>query len=191
VAEAAPGTLLPRLCPERHVNSNGSFCLGLDPFGCTADQVDDFWAKLRSYLLCQQFADARGQWPTGRWLSHGDAAYDQLAAEAAAERAGLTGRYRKALEFGIGRLAGPLPSKGFGTRSSATKSERRRAIEDLIGAETRRRAAEAAFAETYVLCGFFCCRTMQFCPIRDREAAMQNSRPGTSPSSEEERNGFD
>ena len=190
VAEAEPGTLLPRRCPERHVNSDGSFCLGLDPFGCTADQVDDFWAKLRSYLLCQQFADTRGQWPTGRWLSHGDAAHHQLAAEAAAERAGLAARYRKALEFGIGCLAGPLPSESFGTRSLSSKSERRLAIEDLIGAETRRRAAEAAFTDTYVLWGVRCCGTMHVCPIRDREAPMQNAVKATSTPSGEERNGF-
>jgi hypothetical protein len=191
VAEAVPGTQLPRRCPERHVNFDGSFCLGLEPFGCTADEVDDFWAKLRSYLLCQQYADARGQWPTGRWLSHGDAARHQLAAEAAAERAGLASRYRRALEFGIGRLAGPLPQTDLSSRTLAPKSQRRLAIEELIAAETKRRAAEAAFAEGYAFVGVRCCGTMHVCPLRDLEAAAPRPYTEVSPPSHEERNGID
>ncbi|MBD8548270.1 hypothetical protein IFT82_16205 [Sphingomonas sp. CFBP 8760] len=175
VAEAVPGSLLPRSCPERHVNSDGSFCLGLEPFGCTVDQVDDFWAKLRSYLLCQQFADVRGLWPTGRWLSHGEAAHHQLAAEAAAERAGLARRYREALEFGIGRLAGPLPAGGCSRRPPERRSSRRLALEELVDAEIRRREAEVAFADLYLNWGPRCCRTMRVCPIRDREAAAATS----------------
>jgi hypothetical protein len=170
VAEWKPGVVLPARCPERHVNFDGSFCLGLTPIIPNSDGALDFWAKLRGYLLCQDFAAECRRWPTGRWLSHGAAAEHQIEAEDAARRAGLAERYRAALEFKRGFLAGPLPDVQPRARPS---TERRLAIEDLICAERRRRAAEASFARWWVNNVARCCGTMDECPIRDLEADCQ------------------
>lgn len=162
--------LLPTLCPERHVNGDGSFCLGLRPFAVQADELDAFWATLRAYLLCQDFAAAQGRWPSGRWLSHGNAAYRQIEAETAAAEAGLSERYRRALEFGEGWLAGDLtPRRPVCLTRVRPATARRKALEALVDAERRRRAAEAAFAEALFCWGNRCCRTMHVCPLRDLE----------------------
>lgn len=168
--------LLPTLCPERHVNGDGSFCLGLTPFAAQADRLDAFWATLRAYLLCQDFAAARGRWPSGRWMSHGNAAYRQIEAENAAAEAGLAERYRRALEFGEGWLAGDLtPRSSVCLPRVRPATARRKALEALVDAERRRRAAEAAFVDSMFYWGDRCCRTMHVCPLRDLEDARSQT----------------
>lgn len=172
--------LLPTICPERHVNSDGSFCLGLMPLSAQADQLDAFWAILRAYLLCQDFAATQGRWPNGRWLSHGNAAYRQIEAEAAAAEAGLSERYRRALEFGEGWLAGDLtPRSSVRLPRVRPATARRQALEALVDAERRRRAAEAAFADSLFCWGDRCCRTMHVCPLRNLEDARSPTPPPT------------
>jgi hypothetical protein len=170
-SEATPGSILPRFCPERHMNGDETFCLGLERFKLDDAGLRDFWAKLRAFLLCQDFAAKTGRWPTNRWLSHGPAAAEQqLAAEAAAARAGLAERYRRAIEFGEGWLAGPLQPKQQAGSPSRTKSARRHAIEELIQAERRRRDCESQFMASLKCWGKRCCGTMRACPLREEGA---------------------
>jgi len=159
--------LLPDFCPERHINAgDGSFCLGLDTF--TISTAHHFWAALRSFILCQTYAGRHGLWPPGRWLSHGPiAAQAQLRAEAAAERAGLSERYRRALEFKVGCLAGPLVMPFKRSRSNAEVTPRRVAIEELIAEEIKRRDGEDDFSRDVTNWGYTCCETMKFCPLRN------------------------
>lgn len=167
VWESAPGTLIPSFCPGRHINGDMSFCLGLERFEYTVEGITDFWAKLRSYLLCQQFADAHERWPTGRGLSHGDAAHDQIEAETHAKAAGLERSYRRAIEFGLGRLAGDLTDLLAKLDADAgTNRPRRAAFRRLVSAEINRRANDAAFLAWSRRTGNSCCDTMRECPMR-------------------------
>lgn len=166
--------LLPLFCPERHINGDQTFCLGLVRFKAEPEDLAVFWAQLRAYLLCQDYASRQGSWPTGRWLSHGEAADWQIKAEDAAQRAGLTERYRKALEFGKGCLAGdklksPLLS------ADRPVSQRKLAILDLIDAEMRRRNAEIDFTKVMYEYGRHCCNTMRKCPLRDISGVNRSS----------------
>lgn len=167
VWECVPGTLIPSFCPERHVNGDESFCLGLERFEYTVGGLDDFWGKLRSYLLCQQFADVHGRWPTGRGLSHGDAAYDQIEAETYAKAAGLERCYRRAIEFGIGRLAGDLSALSERLNADAAANRpRRNALRKLVSAEIKRRVKDAEFLGWSRMTRNLCCDTMRECPMR-------------------------
>jgi hypothetical protein len=166
---------LPAYCPERHVNGDGSFCLGLTTFAPSAEKLDDFWETVRAYLLCQDFAAKHGRWPSGRWMSHGSSAIHQMEAERAAAAAGISKQYYKALEFGEGWLAGPLtPSIGARTRTRPS-SARRIALEALVDAERARRTAEANFTRCSFEWGYRCCETMQNCPLRNYELASRET----------------
>lgn len=172
VAEETSGTDLPAFCPERHINYDGTFCLGIEPIAASGENANRFWEQVRSFLLCQQFADLHGRWPTGRWLSHGSAADWQLRAERLAEDAGLAERYRRALEFGLGKLAGPLPSS-FPLRERT--SRRRALIEALIETELRRREAERSFTQYFWAVGRRCCERMRHCPLRNAQNQATHS----------------
>jgi hypothetical protein len=106
-SEAVPGTRLPHFCPELHVNPGSSFCLGLPRY--RADLLDDvaaFWRSLGEYLVNQRYAERRGRWPAGRWLSHGRGAEHQIEAERIAGEAGWAHEYEAWLEAKEGWLAG-------------------------------------------------------------------------------------
>lgn len=165
--EEIPGTAIPAFCPERHLNGDKTFCLGLERYDLSRAGAEEFWEKLRAYLLCQQYADIHGRWPRGRWLSHGDAAYSQLDAEVAARSAGLSRTYRRALEFGGGRLAGDLSQleSRLGEDNDGDRPTRL-ALRALVKAEIRRRHLDAEFLRWSKLMGQPCCGTMRSCPLR-------------------------
>jgi hypothetical protein len=89
--EGAPARL-PAFCPERHINIDGSFCLGwaeVDPLAVNNEQdAWNWWARLVKFLLLQERAARRRRWPGGPAWAHGDAAAEQLRAERAAARLG-------------------------------------------------------------------------------------------------------
>ncbi len=188
VSEALVGARLPRTCPERHINGDGTFCLGLRRGAVkTQADADMFWGTLRGYLLAQQFAERHGRWPAGRGLSHGfEAADSQIAAEQAASRCGLSEAYAVALDFKTGWLAGALPRLEQGDtcdHSTSSGPNADGAIEinlscsicdalaDLIAHERARRDADAAFVHIARLMRP-CCKTMPECPLgRDEEDA--------------------
>ncbi|MFC0340548.1 E2 domain-containing protein [Paracoccus niistensis] len=89
--EATP-TRLPAFCPERHINRDGTFCLG---WGRADDlEVRDeetaraWWARLFKFLTLQERATRLRRWPDRRTWPHGDAAGHQFRAEWAAHRLG-------------------------------------------------------------------------------------------------------
>lgn len=79
---------LPRFCPERHINSDGTFCLYY--VGATCLKVVDeasanVWVEtVYKYLKLQERARAQRKWPNNDTWAHGDAAYHQLRAQSAA-----------------------------------------------------------------------------------------------------------
>ena len=182
VSEAVIGTRLPPTCPERHINYDGSFCLGLRRSPVTSrEQGEAFWQTLRGYLLAQQFAERHGRWPAGRGLSHGiEAADSQIAAEQAAACCGLSPDYAAALDYGVGWLAARLPEiHAVDTCDHALApqpvAENRlglvqdcatcNSIAELLLHERARRAADATFVRMARLMRP-CCETMPHCPLR-------------------------
>jgi hypothetical protein len=64
VREAAGGRL-PARCPERHINDDGTFCIGYEA-GKDIDSdeaAERWWKKLMAYLLCQDTSDRTRTWP--------------------------------------------------------------------------------------------------------------------------------
>lgn len=83
---------LPSACPERHINSNSTFCLGWDQVDRIevrdADAAWDWWATLVGFLRLQERAARLRRWPNARVWAHGDAAIHQQQAMRAAEQLG-------------------------------------------------------------------------------------------------------
>jgi hypothetical protein len=83
---------LPSFCPERHINTDGTFCLGWS--GHTSLSVKDeesatlWWGRLLRFLTYQKMASRSGVWPLDDAWAHGAAAVHQSAAETAAAALG-------------------------------------------------------------------------------------------------------
>jgi hypothetical protein len=74
VRETTPGTKFPARCPERHVQCDQTFCLGLHNLEVTSDETaKQWWEQLRQYLCCQSVAERTGIWPPSHALDHGEA----------------------------------------------------------------------------------------------------------------------
>src|ERR1700752_530794 len=109
VFEREIGNTLPSCCPERHINPDGSFCIGLRAGeGITAETALAWWDKLHAFALCQETAEETGFWPNEAQLSHGAAGEVELAAENAADQLGLRAAYREAVAFDTGLIASGL-----------------------------------------------------------------------------------
>lgn len=70
--------ILPKFCPNRHINADGSFCLGiLDHW-----DVEEWIETLKEFLQAQLFCNDHKKWSKNykQW-SHGDAAKYQLYVE--------------------------------------------------------------------------------------------------------------
>ena len=182
VTEAVVGARLPATCPERHINYDGSFCLGLRRSAVTSiEEAEAFWQTLRGYLLAQQFAERHGRWPAGRGLSHGFAGADsQIAAEQAAARCGLGSAYSAALDHQVGWLTSRLPdvyvAEACDHQHAPRPDDSNRlgllpecpicdAVAELLRHEHERRAADASFVRLAKMVRP-CCETMPHCPLR-------------------------
>ena len=151
--EQVGGGLLPDNCLQRHMNTDGSFCIG---YGAPREVVDlaggeRWWSLLLGYLQCQDIAQLTRRWPPNRGLSHGDAAALQLEAESLANKLGLLTQYREAVEYGISWPPDNIPESPE--------------LNELLELESRRRKEDHDFLR-YVY--YPCCRTMDGCPIASR-----------------------
>lgn len=102
----------PEGCPERHIEREGTFCLGKAraPLRPSRDaEADAWWEWLKQFLYAQFFADKNGFWPSDRALHHGNAADSQLKMEELARSSFLETDVAMALEARTGWLAGKLP----------------------------------------------------------------------------------
>ncbi|HET6523176.1 E2 domain-containing protein [Sphingopyxis sp.] len=185
VAERTLGDRLPASCPELHVNRNGTFCIARRSFAARHHtDVVAFWQNLGQYLVNQTYAERRGVWPAGRWLSHGpDAADAQIEAETSAATAGLGEDYAQWLEAGEGWLAQFFPNANSGRPRvrgatcplgcvdgkdqplALRHCPHRTAVDHILVAESRRRAAERAFFDSLRALGDTCCGRVAGCPL--------------------------
>lgn len=190
VLETIPGTVLPIACPERHINRNGTFCIGLNAGKkiTTREDAEQWWGFLAEFLDSQQSAAKYRRWPPGRWLSHGDAAIEHLAMEKISQKLGWEEEIRIAIEHKQGWLGGMLPRhrknsnmlvnqrlpcprgclrrKGKSSlRMLRRKCPHKHQVSLLVKHENSRRKLEASFVKEFLADGFFCCGTMKDCPF--------------------------
>ncbi len=187
VFEAIPGTRLPPACPERHINYDGSFCVGLNEGKqiTNAVEAEKWWVLLGDYLRFQQAAEKYRRWPPGHWLSHGKAALAHLELEKIASQVGWEDEVFSAIEFRQGWLSRNLPrvrrssdmlvnQRAPCPRGCASKGKailrrncpNRAVVFRLVKAELDRRDYENLFVEEFKQEGFQCCGTMAKCPFR-------------------------
>lgn len=186
VREHPIGRLLPAFCPTRHMNFDGTFCLGYEAGdhinGDAAAQA--WWRKLEGFLLCQETAHSRRTWPREVQISHGAAGRIQLEAERVAAELDCLTTYLDAVRTDTGSIASCLwlvSSKrgrlvngraacvcGRRRRTQVLKL-RRECFADgdacLVMLEVNRREAEKEFWRDCLTSGRSCCGTMDECPL--------------------------
>lgn len=97
VGETNPGTVLPSFCPERHIQSDKSFCIGLDrPLVESPEDAELFWSNLHDFLRLQSFAHKTKKWPPKHAFDHGGAAEHQQRAESIAKLLDIESAYQDA-----------------------------------------------------------------------------------------------
>lgn len=113
VSEKILGEKLPVFCPERHINEDGSLCIGYEA-GKNINSIGDarrWWGDLLEHFNCQYTAKRSGSWPLGKGLSHGDAAKIQFKMEEIAKPLGWYSEVEVGLFRNKGWLAGRLPKE--------------------------------------------------------------------------------
>lgn len=186
VFESQQSELLPKFCPERHINPSGDFCLGLDA-GKKIDNADAarvWWSQLLVFLSFQESAHESRAWPGFAQLSHGEpAAMLQLEAEQLSDELGVKQLYRDALLFDSGLIAECArrfdaqkmrPRNGRATCACGRRDKRgrvqlrrrcwRAAQKCLVELEFLRRREVRKFWKVFK--GRECCGTMDECPLR-------------------------
>jgi hypothetical protein len=186
--------LLPKFCPDRHVNDDGSFCLGLRAGEGISESKNAivWWEKLKLFLLCQETAHETGQWPPGAELSHDVAGEIEERAEEIARSIGRLDDYRNAVRFNTGPIVEGLIKINRSTRQLRNgrsacvcgradrrgRSLLRRDCHKLgcpIEFEYARRLATDHFWES--MKGKACCGSMRNCPLKPNEPTIQSSAP--------------
>ncbi|MGP9820043.1 E2 domain-containing protein [Salinarimonas sp. NSM] len=198
VRETIPGTRLPTYCPERHINSDASFCLGMGMTSAitSREQAEIWWTSLRQFLELQVVVGQTGIWPKAIELDHGEAGGHHRRALQAAAILGVEAEYeaarlgerswitdgsvrvsRKCIRLLNGRAACPL---GCQYRGGHPKLRRNCAhsttIAELVDAERRRRKGLDQFWQLQKTLGLQCCRSVSTCPLN---CARQPARGAT------------
>jgi hypothetical protein len=174
VRESVLGQKLPSMCPMRHINEDGSFCLGWRDETWLRPQTEDeaamWWNKLRGYLRLQEYAQLLRRWPEQLGWPHGNAARYQAQFEVEAK--GLPETVVLAVkEAAVGLAEGG--KKVAGRRRSCPCGSGRR-IKDcheegvvrLLGLVFLRDKEEAAFSAS--MTNHVCCGTMDNCPLQGK-----------------------
>ncbi len=190
VGEETPGTALPTRCPERHLQEDRTFCVGLRRLEIDGpDAARRWWEQLRQWIRCQGVAERTGVWPPNQALDHGDAGVHHERALELARSIGLEDEYAAAWlgepswitdpDLRIvdrrgkpinGRVPCPRGCRRCASRNAPVlrrNCERRREIVSLVWTERLRRNALDDYWRHVRASGTKCCGTMLTCPLRD------------------------
>lgn len=193
VREETPGADLPSRCPERHIQGDQTFCLGLRYIDVqSVNNAERWWEQLRQYLACQGVAERTRVWPPGHALDHGDAGRHHERALALAAEAGLEEEYAAA-RLGepswltdtrlhlFGKDGRPINGRALCPRGCLWRKRgrkvpmlridcRKRSLTvELAYAEHLRRKALAEYWRHVFNEGTRCCRSMRSCPLGTHE----------------------
>ncbi|RSB46317.1 MULTISPECIES: E2 domain-containing protein [Brevundimonas] len=183
VRETKPGTRFPAFCPDRHIQGDRTFCVGLGrgPID-SLRRARAWWADLDQYLACQAIAEATRLWPPQNALDHGPAGLYHQRALRVAERLGIMDAYLDAYfdqpswitSTGLTklgerrvRLTGPVVA-----RAPQMKGDRkaRLLLLELVMAERKRRAALADYKKRISNGTQTCCGAMRDCGFPKADA---------------------
>jgi hypothetical protein len=186
-SEHVPGTRLPTWCPDRHINRDGSFCLGFGAARGVRDRDSGrvWWGLLEQFLKLQRVAGRTGKWPSRQALSHGEAGTYHIRAQELARQLGIENDYLDMLDGAAmwltspyikldktgsrlinGRARCPLGCTGRrGRPRLRCECCRRELVLGLVDAEHKRRKAQADFWAWARKGGLACCGTMLGCPL--------------------------
>jgi hypothetical protein len=189
VREATPGTVFPARCPERHVQRDQTFCLGLRDLEVTSNEAaKQWWEQLRQYLCCQSVAERTGIWPPSHALDHGDAGKWHERALIASRELGIEEEYAAAylgepswitdpsLRF-FDKKGNPINGRApcpRGCRHTSRRKwpvvrkdcENRALILELVSCEQKRRIDLEKYWERARAKGETCCGRMKTCGLR-------------------------
>lgn len=185
VQEVSKDRLLPISCPQRHINADETFCVGLRADYSVKDtaSAEIWWQRLAVFLACQETAEESRKWPPMLQVSHGEAADLQLEAEELARKLDLAKAYEMAVAYDEGsiaalskhvsRITGRLPRPrmlcacGY-TDNGHVKSRQQCAGDNnlcLPVLEYRRRRAEMSFWRE-ARGRLSCCGAIDDCPLK-------------------------
>jgi hypothetical protein len=161
---------LPSACPERHINSDGSFCLGpeAEPIK-TAARAETWWSELAGFLELQLRASETRKWPKAYSWPHGEAASAQKRLEL--EWSNLPTPVAKIIDQANVRSDGRLHSRRQRCPCGKKKQTRRcheEAMLSIIKLRADVSRKEKAFWKSW---SSPCCRTMDACPLNSSKSA--------------------
>lgn len=193
MGELVLGTCFPARCPERHIQYDETFCLGLRYITVEdADDAKQWWEQLRQFLRLQGVAERTGIWPPEHALDHGDAGKFHEQALAIASELGIDEEYKTArlnepswitdpnLRL-LGRRDEPINGRApcprgcrdrcmaIGKRSRPMlrrNCDHRAKLLELVLLERKRRAALAEYWAHVRGQGIQCCGRMRSCELR-------------------------
>lgn len=181
VQETQPARL-PSWCPELHLNSDRTFCQGLEQLAIrTVNDAHQWWADLEIHLRLLSVALKTGVWPQHSALDHGRAGALQREARRLARELNLVEEYARAHAGMNSWIADPeftlISADGaFGLSSwkcvcgcnrSIRRCNNRQKIKLLVLTERSRRLELARFWNGIE--GRECCRKIRNCPLATGE----------------------
>lgn len=199
VREEAPGGDLPARCPERHIQADNTFCLGLRYIDVRSVlKAAQWWEQLRQFLACQGIAQRTRIWPPAHALDHGDAGRHHERALALAEEAGIEEEYAAARLDEPSWLTDPKlrlfnkkghpingravcprgclrRARGRQVRVLRIGCPKRKLLVDLAYTERLRRQALGDYWQHVFSEGTRCCRSMRSCPLGQYEDQSQSN----------------
>ena len=185
VEERGKPTRWPVGCPERHINHDGSFCIGEGPINSprTSGDAALWWEAIGKFLLGQRHADRYRRWLYPRSLHHGSASEHQRKLEDLAKGTPFADDVEQALHGGSSWLSGDIPRlhpkearltnlrapcpRGCIRRGRPIlrrKCKQRELMFEIVREEISRRKAEKLFWDNCPR--KTCCGTMDGCPLR-------------------------
>lgn len=195
--EEVPGTDLPSRCPERHIQGDGTFCLGLRCLTVqSAKEASQWWVQLHQFLRCQGAAELTRVWPVKQALDHGGAGRYHERALALAAEAGVEEEYASARLGDPSWLTDPKlhmfdkkgrpingralcprgcqrRARGRMVRILRTDCKKRQLLVELAFTEQLRRKALDRYWQDVVNDGEKCCRTMRRCPLAAHKGRVE------------------
>lgn len=190
VGEEKIGVQLPPFCPERHINGDGTFCLGLPaPSVRNVLEAEQWWDHLGQFLRCQTVAARTKIWPPAYALDHGDAGEHHKLAEQLAEQAGISADYQVARlgeriwitdpKIKLHNPKGdpingraPCPrgcskkARGRMVRIVRVDCARRKELTSIAFHEKKRQEKLDEFWKAAIAKGTKCCGSMPNCPLK-------------------------
>lgn len=103
-------SFLPKFCPNRHINTDSSFCLGIS----SHISVESWFKDLKEFLRAQLFCDQYKKWPIqyGEW-SHGDAAHYQRNVEFLLKKINLKNLKINLNDLTLNKIKHPILQEDF------------------------------------------------------------------------------